>query len=97
MAGVLSKLKSCEPKQIPKTIIFCQTKNNVCKVYKCLKSAAKNKLSVGMYHASMTKNTKALVQNEFAQDSSLKVLTATVAFGMVIYNISLIHKRVILW
>ena len=63
MAGVLSKLGSCEPKQILKTI-FCQIKNSVCKVYKCLKSAAK-KLSVGMCHASVTDNTKVLVQNEF--------------------------------
>ena len=55
-------------------------------------NALRVQLSVGMYHASMTKNTKAL---EFAQDSSLKVLTATVAFGMVIYNISIIHKRII--
>ena len=83
MAGVLSKLESCEPEQIPKTIIFCQTKNNVCKVYKCLKSTAKNKQSVGMYHASMTRNSKTV---EFAQNSSLRVLTATVAFRMVICN-----------
>ena len=64
MAGILSKIESCEPEQIPKTI-FCQMKNNVCKVYKCLKSTAKNKLSVGMYHASMTSNSKMVVQNEF--------------------------------
>lgn len=87
MAGVLSKLERCEPEQIPKTIIFCQTKNNVCKVYKYLKSAAKDKLSVGMYHASMTKNTKTTIQNEFARNSQLKVLIATVAFGMVINGI----------
>ena len=86
MADVLSKLESCEPEQIPKTIIFCQTKNNVCKVYKCLQSTAKNKQSVGMYHASMTRNSKTVVQNEFEQNSSLRVLTATVAFGMVICN-----------
>ena len=67
MAGLLSKLESSEPEQIPKTVIFCQTKNNVRKVYKCLKSAAKNKLSVEMYHPLMTKNSKALVQNELAQ------------------------------
>ena len=80
---MLSKLELCDPEQIPKTIIFCQTKNNVCKVYKCLKTASKDSLSVGMYYASMTQDTKTIIQNEFSGTSKLKVLVATVAFGMV--------------
>lgn len=38
---------------------------------------------MGMYHASMTQATKASVQADFSGNSSLRVLVATVAYGMV--------------
>ena len=54
------------------------------KVYLFLRNAAKRNAYVGMFHASLTESTKSSVQAQFkSPQSQLRVLCATVAFGMV--------------
>ena len=51
-------------------------------MYKFLSKSA-NKGIVTMYHSSLTQVTKTAVQNDFKAGTSLRCLSATVAFGMV--------------
>ena len=79
----MSTLASVDPSQIPKTIIFTQTKDMARKVYVLKKSAFKSHY-VSMYHASLTQRTKSFVQRQFGtNESCLQRLVATIAFGMV--------------
>lgn len=69
---------------IPKTIVYVQTKDMVWKVYHFLQQAALKRCYVGMYHANLTSHTKSVVHQDFrGPSSSLRCLVATVAFGMV--------------
>lgn len=80
----MKSLKSRLPDSIPKTLVFTQTKNLACKVYRTLHQSAINKDYVGMYHADQTKQTKSLMQQAFSgAHSSMRCLVATIAFGMV--------------
>ena len=84
MSGLIASLKTGKPESSPKTLIFCQTKEAVVKVYRLLLHSAKSRESVSMFHASLTKTTKQAIQQEFQSPSSaLRCLVATVAFGMV--------------
>lgn len=76
-------LQCASPNDIPKTLIFVRTKNNACKVYGVLNTAACHSSYVGMYHASLTNQTKEKVRTDFQGDTKLRCLVATVAFGMV--------------
>ena len=72
--------------QIPKCIVYTQTKNSACKVYGFLAASAHNRKSVGLYHANITKSNKVMTHSEFSKaDSDLRCLVATVAFGLVCY------------
>lgn len=75
-------LKEGPLSHIPKTIVFCKTKNICSKVYCCLSKTARDKSSVSMYHASLTQATKAQVHENFKSGSQLRCLAATIAFGM---------------
>ena len=68
---------------IPKTIVFIQTKNTVCKIYSFLILSAFKSAYVGLYHASLTEYTKSHLRQEFHRQVSLRCLVSTVAFGMV--------------
>ena len=81
LAGVAGMLRD-DPEDMPKTIVFCRTKNDCAKVYNFLSKSARRH-AVGMYHANLTQGTKAYVQEQFRCRSQLKCLSATVAFGMV--------------
>ena len=84
MSGLIASLESGKPENTPKTLIFCQTKEAVVKVYRLLLQSAKSRESVSMFHASLTKGTKQAIHHEFQSPSSaLRCLVATVAFGMV--------------
>lgn len=85
LAGLVSILRTYKhPKEVPKTLIFCQTKDAVCKVYKLLSKADCTGKLVSMFHASLTQATKSHMQHSFQSSSSgLRCLAATVAFGMV--------------
>lgn len=69
--------------QVPKTVVFCRTKNDCAKVYCFLNKSASTRNVISMYHSSLTQYTKALVQERFKSGSELRCLSATVAFGMV--------------
>lgn len=71
--------------EVPKTIVFCRTKNDSSKVYRFLHKSAHNKHAVSMYHSSLTQATKIQVQDNFKSGSQLRCLSATIAFGMVIH------------
>ena len=80
---MIASFKSLTQGDIPKTIVFAQTKAVVCKLYKYL-TAALGSTVVGMYHASLTPTYKQSLQRQFSSnESSLRCLVATVAFGMV--------------
>ena len=80
----MSTLASVDPSEIPKTIIFTQTKDMASKVYDVLKKSAFKSHYVSMYHASLTQRTKSFVQRQFGtNESCLRCLVATIAFGMV--------------
>ena len=82
LAGLLSSANS--PADIPKTIIFSQTKDDVYTTFSYLHSAAKNKKSVAMYHASQSQETKTHIQSEYGSSATeLRCISATIAFGMV--------------
>ena len=80
LSGLTSRLKSQH--FIPKTLIFCKTKDVACKVYSILSGASSNRTSVGLFHASLTPSTKEATCESFRK-STIQVLAATVAFGMV--------------
>lgn len=82
LAGLAEVL--CKGEEVPKTIIFCRTKNDCSKVYFFLRKYAQDKNSVSMYHSSLTQPTKAQVREKFKSGTQLRCLSATVAFGMVI-------------
>ena len=66
-------------------IVFTQTKNAAVKVYDMLRKASNKRHYVGMYHA-LTPQTKSFAQQQFqTNESELRCLVATVAFGMVGY------------
>ena len=83
LAGIAYWLRTLHSESIPKTLIFVQTKNTGCKLYNWLSQCASSKRSVGLYHASLTQATKSHLQDMFKQQSGLRCLVATVAFGMV--------------
>ena len=65
--------------QIPKSIVYAQTKNSACKIYRLLSSSAHNRKSVGLYHADISKSNKTLTHHEFSRaDSELKCLVLSV-------------------
>ena len=67
-------------------IVFTQTKNAAVKVYDMLSKASNKRHYVGMYHASLTPQTKSFAQQQFqTNESELRCLVAMVAFGMVGY------------
>ena len=69
---------------MPKTLVFAQTKDQAWKIFHMLRGASTKKEYVGMYHASISQNTKTALQYLFKNDhSTLRCLVATVAFGMV--------------
>ena len=73
-----------EPKILPKTVIFCKTKNAAAKVYLFLHKAASSQDAVSLYHASLTEETKTHIYTMFSSSESvIRCLCATVAFGMV--------------
>ena len=83
MSGVASSLKACsDPRQYPKTVIFCKRKETVCAVYEYLKAASKSSSYVTMYHASISDETKGAVYSAFIS-GRLCCLVSTIAFGMV--------------
>ena len=82
VAAMLGKAKEV-PEEVPKTIIFCRTKNDCAKVYSFLcKSLPRN--TVSMYHSSISQSTRSTVQEQFRCSGQLRCLSATIAFGMVI-------------
>ncbi len=87
MAGVAEMLQRTSPSDIPKILLFVQTKNMACKVYTSLISAAFSNSYVGMYHASLTNYTKERIRADFQGNTKLRCLVATVAFGMVGYTL----------
>ena len=89
LSGLTANMKT--QKGMPKAVIFCRTKEKACQVYDFLKSAAPNKEMVGLYHASLTKETKAYTQEQFTK-SNIRLLAATVAFGMVLTSFTVLKK-----
>ena len=82
--GLANVLKSATYTDIPKTIVYVQTKDMAWKVYHFLQEAALKRCYLGMYHANLTSSTKSSVYQSFKGGSStLRCLVATVAFGMV--------------
>ena len=69
---------------VPKMMIYTQTKDVTCKVFSYLRKSAPQKHWIGMYHASLTEKTKVFMQRQFQNnESQLRCLVATIAFGMV--------------
>ena len=66
-------LQSASPSSIP--FVFVHTKNDVCKVYG---------IRVGMYHATLTNETKEKVRAGSQGITKLCCLVVTMAFGMVL-------------
>lgn len=84
LGGLAALLKSTDPFSIPKTLIFCQTKDAVIKVYRLFLQYAPSKATVSVFHASLTPSTKSATVKIFQSfNSRLRILVATVAFGMV--------------
>ena len=80
----MKSLKITSPASVPKTLVFTQTKDQAWKIFHMLQGASTKKEYVGMYHASISQNTKTALQHLFkSDDSTLRCLVATVAFGMV--------------
>ena len=77
LAGIVSILGAGA---CPKTIVYTLTKNTACKVYDMLSQAARE--SLGLYHASLTKETKCQTHEKF-KNGSIRCLVSTIAFGMV--------------
>ena len=69
---------------MPKTIVFVTTKDAAVKVYRLLHHSIGGTGFVSMFHASLTEATKASIIADFQPvHSKLRILVATVAFGMV--------------
>ena len=69
----MTALKSVHIAQIPKSIVYIQTKNSACKIYRLLSVSALNRKRVGLYHADISKANKAFTHREFSRtDSDLK-------------------------
>jgi superfamily II DNA helicase RecQ len=82
LGGLALKLK--DPKNMPKTVVFCRTKNVAARIYYFLSKEAASRECVSMFHASLTDETKASVYRTFSSSNSvIRCLCATVAFGMV--------------
>ena len=79
------RLKNCtDPSIFPKTVVFCRQKETVAKVFQFLQYSAKSKDFVGMYHASLSEQTKNEIYRRFCNPASiLCCLVATIAFGLV--------------
>ena len=76
-------MKNVDSVRVPKTVVFCRTKDKACEVYLFLRSAAPHsKGSLGLYHASLTPETKSHTRAMFT-NSDIRVLAATIAFEMV--------------
>ena len=77
LRSLASGLKSAKfPQDFPKTLIFCQTKDITSKI--CQKDR------IGMYHASLTKETRQHIYRLYRDPGSkLHGVIATVTFGMV--------------
>ena len=66
-----------DPRDVPKTIIFVQTKNVACKIFAVLKAACiRFPDRVGMYHASNSENTKRQIRRDFMGQTDLKCLVS---------------------
>lgn len=74
------------PEDIPKTLIFTQTKNDACRVYGTLLKHTTDRKYLSMFHASLTQSTKSICASEF-RSGSLRCLVSTVAFGMVMMSV----------
>ena len=83
MDGLARLLRSPTHTDIPKTIVYVQTKDMAWKVYHYLQQAPLKRCYVGMYHANLTSHTKSVVQDFGGASSSLRCLVVTMAFGMV--------------
>lgn len=83
LRSLASGLRSAKhPQDFPKTIIFCQTKEITSKIYTYLSCYQKDR--IGMYHASLTKETRQHVYRLYCDPGSqLRCVIATIAFGMV--------------
>lgn len=82
--GLVSLLKQADPKSIPKTLIFCHTKELAIKVYRLFIQNSPSKDMISVFHASLTQCTKEIVVHRFLScESLLRIVIATVAFGMV--------------
>ena len=80
-AGLKGCLKTS--RDVPKTLIFCQTKDVVVKVYLALSQSTAVQGSISMYHGSLSEATKAVIQHQFQQSHTLMCVVATIAFGLV--------------
>ena len=71
------------PEQVPKTVIFCLSKDDVLAVYTFLLKAASpcNRHFVGIYHASLTEHSRSVHQDRFS-DGRERIIVSTSAFGM---------------
>ena len=84
LAGLAEQLKTESPESIPKAIIFATTKTLTMQLYSFLSRCARFKHYVGVYHASLTKETKDFVYRNFvARSSEMRCLCATIAFRLV--------------
>ena len=82
LAHLISTANS--PADIPKTIIFSQTKDDVYTIFSYLHSAATYTKSVAMYHASQSQETKSYTQSSYGSTrTELRCISATIAFGLV--------------
>ena len=82
--GICVKLAAQDPEDIPKCLLFAQTKNIACKIFSFLRRFSLDRRYVSMYHASLTQRTKEFLRSEFSSSRShLRCLVSTIAFGMV--------------
>lgn len=73
-----------DPMSIPKILIFFGTKKHVIQAYLFLRSKAYHKHYVGAYHASLTKDTRDFVFNQYTRSSTeMRCVCSTIAFGIV--------------
>lgn len=63
------------------TIIYCQTRKDVEKVFNVLKEDSQNPELYGMYHGGLSAEEKHKTHTQFVNDE-VRVLIATVCFGM---------------
>ena len=89
LAGLAEILTtSDDPCSIPKTIVFFGTKEPAVDGFLFLQKLAAQKHYVGAYHASLTEETKFFVRQNFSSTTTeIQCLCATVAFGMVRFNL----------